>query len=114
MSAPDPDELAEHGLPRDPHDYALRRRGFGLAFWAAMVFGLLCILAGIAIDRYGPKLFPAHTAPAPVQRGAANDLQPAPSPPPPIDAAAAGAERPGRRSGRCRQPHRPDRPPRRQ
>ena len=87
MSAPDPDDIT---LPRDPHDYSVRRRGFGLAFWAAMVFGLLCILAGIAIDRYGPKLFPAHPAPAPVQRGAANDLQPAQLPPPPIDAVSDG------------------------
>ena len=45
-----------------PH--ILRRRGLGLAFWAAMVFGLICILAGVAIDRYGPKLFPPHAPPA--------------------------------------------------
>jgi Tfp pilus assembly protein PilN len=89
-SAPDPDELADHGLPRDPHDYSLRRRGLGLAFWAAMAFGLLCILAGIAIDRYGPKLFPAHPPPAPASRGAGNDVQPAPIGPPPLDAATLG------------------------
>jgi hypothetical protein len=72
MSPPDPDDLAGPGLPRDPHDYSVRRRGLGLAFWAAMVFGLICILAGVAIDRYGPKLFPPHAAPAP-QRGLADD-----------------------------------------
>jgi hypothetical protein len=88
MSAPDPDDIT---LPRDPHDYSLRRRGFGLAFWAAMVFGLLCILAGIAIDRYGPKLFPAHMAPAPSPRGVASDFQPAQIPPPPIDAVSDGS-----------------------
>jgi hypothetical protein len=88
MSAPDPDELAEHGLPRDPHDYALRRRGLGLAFWAAMVFGLLCILAGIAIDRYGPRLFPVHPAPAPAQHGAASNFQPTPIAPAQTDALA--------------------------
>ncbi len=56
MSAPDPD------------DETLRRRVLGLAFWAAMVFGLVCILAGVAIGRYGPQLFPAH--PRPVSPGA--------------------------------------------
>jgi Tfp pilus assembly protein PilN len=89
-NAPDPDELADHGLPRDPHDYSLRRRGLGIAFWAAMAFGLLCILAGIAIDRYGPKLFPAHPAPGPAPRGVAGDFQPAPTGPPPLDVAGAG------------------------
>ena len=88
-NAPDPDELADHGLPRDPHDYSLRRRGLGIAFWAAMAFGLLCILAGIAIDRYGPKLFPAHAAPTPAPHGVASDFQPAPVGPPPLDAAGA-------------------------
>jgi Tfp pilus assembly protein PilN len=87
MSAPDPDDIT---LPRDPHDYSLRRRGLGLAFWAAMVFGLLCILAGIAIDRYGPKLFPAHPAPPPVQRGGASYMQPVQIPPPSIDAVSDG------------------------
>jgi hypothetical protein len=88
MSAPDPDDIA--GLPRDPHDYSLRRRGLGLAFWAAMAFGLVCILAGIAIDRYGPKLFPAHPAPAPQPHGAVSDLQAAPLTPPLSSAPDAG------------------------
>ena len=87
MSPPDPDDIT---LPRDPHDYSLRRRGLGLAFWAAMVFGLLCILAGIAIDRYGPKLFPAHPAPPPVPRGVASYMQPVQIPPPSIDAVSDG------------------------
>jgi Tfp pilus assembly protein PilN len=91
-NAPDPDELADHGLPRDPHDYSLRRRGLGLAFWAAMVFGLLCILAGIAIDRYGPKLFPAHPAPVPAPRGVARYFQPAPVGPPPLDVAGLSSQ----------------------
>ncbi|HEX4197065.1 MAG TPA: mitofilin family membrane protein [Caulobacteraceae bacterium] len=93
MSAPDPDDIA--GLPRDPHDYSLRRRGLGLAFWAAMAFGLVCILAGVAIDRYGPKLFPAHPATAPRQRGAANDVQPAPPAPSLSAAPDAGQAAPG-------------------
>lgn len=92
MSAPDPDDIA--GLPRDPHDYSLRRRGLGLAFWAAMAFGLLCILAGVAIDRYGPKLFPAHSVPSAPQRSA-NDLEPAPLTPPVSDAPDAALAAPG-------------------
>jgi hypothetical protein len=93
MSAPDPDDIA--GLPRDPHDYSLRRRGLGLAFWAAMAFGLVCILAGIAIDRYGPKLFPTHPAPTSPQHGAVSELQPTPLTPSPSDAANAGQAAPG-------------------
>ena len=93
MSAPDPDDLAGPGLPRDPHDYSVRRRGPGLAFWAAMVFGLICILAGVAIDHYGPKLFPPHAPPAP--RGFADYLKPAQLPLPtsdlPADSAAPDA-----------------------
>ena len=100
MTTPDPDELAGPGLPRDPHDYAVRRRGLGLAFWAAMAFGLICILAGIAIDRYGPKLFP----PPPPKRGIADYYAPAavpltpdlapPSGAPPLTAAPANAAQP--------------------
>jgi len=91
MSAPDPDDIT---LPRDPHDYSLRRRSFGLAFWAAMVFCLLCVLAGVAIDHYGPKLFPPHAPPAP-QRGFADYYKPAQVPLPtsdlPADSAAPDA-----------------------
>ncbi len=102
MTTPDPDELtAGPGLPRDPHDYAVRRRGLGLAFWAAMAFGLICILAGIAIDRYGPKLFPAP----PPKRGIADYYSPAAAPltpdlappsraPLPLTAAPANAAQP--------------------
>jgi hypothetical protein len=79
-SAPEPDELEGPGLPRDPHDYALRRRGFGLGFWAMMAFALLCVLAGAAIDRLGPRLFPVRTAQAPpAQSGAAAQGAPAAS-----------------------------------
>ncbi|HLI66118.1 MAG TPA: mitofilin family membrane protein [Caulobacteraceae bacterium] len=78
--APEPDELGGPGLPRDPHEYALRRRGLGVAFWAMIAFGLVCILAGVAIDRYGPKLFPPKTAPTPAAPpAAATDATPVPA-----------------------------------
>lgn len=71
----EPDELSGPGLPRDPHDYAIRRRGIPLSFWAMMAFAILCILAGVAIDRFGPSLFPARN----------------PATPPPTNSAAISA-----------------------
>jgi hypothetical protein len=73
-STPDPDELEGPGLPRDPHDYALRRRGLSLGFWVMMAFAVLCVLAGVAIDRLGPKLFPARNPQAPPAQSAAAAL----------------------------------------
>ena len=67
-SAPEPDELEGPGLPRDPHDYRIRRRGLPLGFWAMLAFAVLCVLAGVAVDRLGPKLFPVRNPPpAPAQ-----------------------------------------------
>ena len=88
MSAPEPDDLAGPGLPRDPHDYAIqRRRGLPLSFWAMMAFAVLCILAGVAIDRIGPKLFPAKPTPAAPAASGVNAQLAAP-------AADAAAEQP--------------------
>ena len=39
-------------------------RLFGLAFWAAMVFAILCIGAGYLFAHLAPRLFPAAPAPA--------------------------------------------------
>jgi len=67
--APDSADSVDIGAPRDPADYSLRRRGFGLAFWLMIGFGFLCVLAGVAVSRYGPVLFPVKVtspiAPAP-------------------------------------------------
>ena len=49
--------------PADRADDSPPPRLFGLAFWAAMVFAILCIGAGYAFARYGPRLFPASPAP---------------------------------------------------
>ncbi|HKT54641.1 MAG TPA: hypothetical protein VJP88_09330 [Caulobacteraceae bacterium] len=48
--------------PKDPGDDSVRR-GWPLAFWVAISFGLLCILAGFAIGRYGPMFFPPKPGP---------------------------------------------------
>lgn len=61
--APAPDDY-----PKDPSDYRVRR-GWPLAFWVAISFGLLCILAGFAIGRYGPALFPPKTPAAAASPG---------------------------------------------
>ena len=64
-SAPDPADSAEIGLPRDPADYSLRRRGLGFGFWAGIIFTGLCVVAGVTISRYGPVLWPVKSATPP-------------------------------------------------
>ena len=46
----------------DPDREAPRRRGFGLGFWIAIVFGLLCVAAGLGVARFGPKYLPPPAA----------------------------------------------------
>jgi hypothetical protein len=54
----DPADPADLTPPGNPADY---RPGFrpGRAFWAVMVFGLICILSGIVVGRLLPVLWPA-------------------------------------------------------
>jgi len=61
-SAPDPADIQGPGLPRDPADYSLGRRGLGAAFWAMIAIGFILALAGFAVARYGARVFPAQTA----------------------------------------------------
>ncbi len=35
-----------------------RRRRWGAGFWIAIVFGFLCVAAGLGVARLGPKLLP--------------------------------------------------------
>ncbi len=107
-NAPDPADSADIGLPRDPADYSLRRRGFGLAFWLMIGFGLLCVLAGVVVSRYGPVLFPlkagGSTAPAVTSSPPAASLPPAtPVTPWPRPAAAAPTAEVRALSGRLSQ-----------
>ncbi len=49
--------------PSDQVDDAPPQRLFGLAFWAAMVFAILCIAAGYLFAHLAPRLFPVQPAP---------------------------------------------------
>lgn len=94
--SPDPAELS---APRDPGSYG-RARVMGPAFWAMIVFGLLCIVAGYVLASFGPRLFPAKprpaaetvgfSSPAPAQPAAAV-LTPA-APEPALDAGTPSAD----------------------
>jgi len=61
-SPPDLDETSVSELPRDPAEYAVRRRGLPLSFWLMIVFGLVCVGAGVAVGLFGARLFPAKAA----------------------------------------------------
>jgi hypothetical protein len=91
------------GLPRDPADYGLRRRGLGAAFWAMMAFAFLCIVSGFAVGHFGSQWFPVKTAsagpPAPVAASttASPPIGPASTPgpaPAPVTAAPASPPAP--------------------
>lgn len=70
--------------PRDPADYRPRPL-LGVTFWAMIVLMLLCVLAGVAIADFGPRLF----GPKPPAKAAA--AEPAT---PPAEAAVATAPTP--------------------
>jgi hypothetical protein len=42
-------------VPKDPAAYRPRPM-LGVSFWAAMAFGVICVLAGVALASFGPKL----------------------------------------------------------
>jgi hypothetical protein len=93
--APEPAELAAPDLPRDPAQYAAHRPRLPLSFWLMIVFGLVCVLAGVAVGRLGARLFPVKPAAqsaAPAQTSAADS---APNgayvAPPPLAATPSGA-----------------------
>jgi len=88
---PDRDELA---TPKDPAEYRPRPL-LGLGFWAILVFGALCVIAGMLIAVFGPKLL-AHRPAARLSEApaAVEPLRPptpvaaeAAAPPPAADAA---------------------------
>ncbi|HEY0651170.1 MAG TPA: hypothetical protein VGD44_24995, partial [Phenylobacterium sp.] len=60
MSQPDPD------LPRDPAEYRPKPL-MGWTFWAMLVFGIVCVLAGAGVALLAPRLLtpPPPAAPAP-------------------------------------------------
>ena len=77
-------DTVEPAAPADPAVYGRRPRtgGLPLSVWALILFGLVCVLAGIAVANYGPRLWPApHPAQAPSVAPAAATADAAPSPP---------------------------------
>lgn len=91
-------DTVEPAAPADPAVYGRRPRtgGLPLSVWALILFGLVCVLAGIAVANYGPRLWPApHPAQAPSVAPAAAPADAAPAPsgfvaaaPPPGDLAS--------------------------
>jgi hypothetical protein len=55
--------------PKDPADYRPRPL-LGITFWAMLALMLLCVLAGLAVANYGPRLF----SPKPGVKAAAQDV----------------------------------------
>jgi hypothetical protein len=89
--APEPAELAAPDLPRDPAEYAAHRPRLPLSFWLMIAFGLVCVLAGVVIGRFGARLFPVKPAvesAAPAQTSAAENAY---APPPALAATPSGA-----------------------
>jgi hypothetical protein len=77
--SPTPD-LNEPFSPADPAGYRPRPL-LGFSFWAMMVFGLVCVAAGVAIAGFGaPLLARVHRLAAPAAAPAA--MEPAHAPPP--------------------------------
>ncbi len=87
MTTPsDPD-----GLPKDPSDYRPRRI-LSPTFWAMIAFGVLCVLAGVAVATWAPKLMPKARPGAAVQATAAEQaLVTVPPEPAPLALPAAAA-----------------------
>jgi hypothetical protein len=89
--APEPAELAAPDLPRDPAEYAAYRPRLPLSFWLIIASGLVCVLAGVAVGRFGARMFPVKPAAesaAPAQTAAADSAF---APPPALAATPSGA-----------------------
>lgn len=54
-----PPDASEITAPKDPADYRPRPL-LGATFWAMMALMLLCVLAGVAIADFGPRIFGAR------------------------------------------------------
>lgn len=78
-----PRQHADVSAPKDPAEYRPRPL-MGVSFWAMLVFGLVCVAAGMAVATFAPKYFanrPAARnteAPAPLEPPRAVTVAPAP------------------------------------
>lgn len=59
-----PETSSDSGAPVDPGAYSARR-GLPAVVWVLLGVGLVCVLAGLGVARYGPDLFPARLPPPP-------------------------------------------------
>jgi len=75
-------EPSDITAPKDPADYRPRPL-LGVTFWAMIAFAVVCVLAGVAIAQFGPRLF----SPKP----AAHGVEAPPADPAPAAAPAASA-----------------------
>jgi len=71
-------EPSDITAPKDPAEYRPRPL-LGVTFWAMIAFAVICVLAGVAIAQFGPRLF----APKPAPHAA--ETAPSAEPPPPPD-----------------------------
>lgn len=82
--------------PRDPAEYRPKPL-MGAAFWVWVAFGLVCILAGMALAVFGPKLLPVRPerpASLDIRKTDAATLTPAGAPVSVVSAAAAAPAAP--------------------
>lgn len=87
-----PSDAPEAAAPKDPAAYRPRPL-LGMTFWAMIAFAVICILAGVAIADFGPRLLsgrPASKAPAEAP-APAEAATPAPAPMPVPTAAPVAA-----------------------
>jgi hypothetical protein len=76
-----PQDASEITAPKDPAAYRAKPL-MGPTFWAMIVLMLLCVLAGVAIASFGPRLFapkPATKTTAAAPAGVEPALAPAPA-----------------------------------
>jgi hypothetical protein len=69
--------------PMDPAEYRPRPL-LGVTFWAMIAFGVVCVLAGVALATYGPKLLAGRPAPPAVREAAVSPERPATAVAPPV------------------------------
>src|SRR5207302_731051 len=69
-------EPSDLTAPKDPADYRPRPL-LGVTFWAMIAFAVVCVLAGVAIADFGPRLFERRPPVRPPE--AVQPVEPAPA-----------------------------------
>ena len=73
-------DASDISAPKDPADYRPRPM-LGMTFWAMLALMLLCVLAGVAVANFGPRLFsPKPAAKAAAEGASTTEAAAAPSP----------------------------------